>query len=305
MTDLSKTDRRLLSEHFLIDTVKVKAEQHSADGKTSKYLLSFADGNCVETVLMRQIYGNSICISTQVGCAMGCLFCASTLEGLVRHLTAGEILAQVGFMQQRLAAEKQKVDTIVVMGSGEPLHNYENLLRFLKLCHEDDTFQLGYRHITVSTAGIVPKIHRLAGEALPVTLSISLHAPTDEIRSRLMPVNQRFPLADLLAAGDDYADRTGRRVTYEYILIAGVNDGQEQARTLAKLLKGRLAGVNLIPVNPVAERGLQRPSDRQIEQFAKILAERHITVTIRREMGSDIQAACGQLRHQLLQKKDD
>lgn len=300
MTDMSKEARMLLSEHFTIDSVKIKAEQHAKDGKTSKYLLAFADGNCVEAVLMRQFYGNSICISTQVGCAMGCRFCASTLNGLVRNLTAGEILAQVGFMQQRLAADQQKVDTIVVMGSGEPLHNYENLLRFLKMCHEEYTFNLGYRHITISTAGIVPKIYELANQSMPVTLSISLHAPTDDLRSQLMPVNQRFPLADLLAAADYYAGHTGRRVTYEYIMIAGVNDGQEQARHLAKLLKGRLASVNLIPVNPVVERGFQRPRASQIEGFAQVLTDRHITVTVRREMGSDIQAACGQLRHKNL-----
>lgn len=300
MTDMSKSDRMLLSEHFTIDSVKIKSEQHSKDGKTSKYLLAFADGNCVETVLMRQYYGNSICISTQVGCAMGCLFCASTLRGLVRNLTTGEILAQVGFMQQLLASEQQKVDTIVVMGSGEPLHNYDNVLQFLKLCHEEYTFNLGYRHMTISTSGIVPEIYDLAKQALPVTLSISLHAPTDDLRSKLMPVNQRFPLAELLVAADYYANQTGRRVTYEYIMIAGVNDGQEAARQLAKLLKGRLASVNLIPVNPVAERDFQRPKASQIEGFAQVLTDRHITVTVRREMGTDIQAACGQLRHKNL-----
>jgi 23S rRNA (adenine2503-C2)-methyltransferase len=304
MTDLSKADRALLSEHFSIDTVIVKAEQHSKDGKTSKYLLAFVGGDCVETVLMRQPYGNSICISTQVGCVMGCLFCASTLNGLVRNLTVGEILAQVVFMQQQLAVAQQKVDTIVVMGSGEPLHNYDHLVQFLRLCHEDYVFHLGYRHITVSTAGIVPKIYALAKEQLPVTLSISLHAPTDELRSRLMPVNRRFSLTDLLAAGDAYAMETGRRVTYEYILIAGVNDGEEQARLLAKLMKGKLANVNLIPVNPVVERGLARPKAEQMERFAKVLEKRHITVTVRREMGGDIQAACGQLRHQILAGKD-
>lgn len=300
MTDLSKADRALLAEQFTIEAAAEETKLESVDGKTSKYLLSFADGACVETVLMRQPYGNSICISTQVGCAMGCAFCASTLKGLERNLSMPEIFAQVWYMQRLLAATEEKVTTIVVMGTGEPLQNYDNVLQAIRFCHEPEIFDLGYRHVTLSTSGIVPQIYDLAAEDLPITLSISLHAPTDELRSKLMPVNRRYPLAEVLKAGDAYAAQSGRRVTYEYILIAGVNDGEEQARCLAKLLKGKLANVNLIPINPVAERGLERPSAASVARFERILTERHITVTVRREMGADIQAACGQLRYQKL-----
>ncbi|MEN6564742.1 MAG: 23S rRNA (adenine(2503)-C(2))-methyltransferase RlmN [Veillonellales bacterium] len=299
MTNLSVEQRKFLAENFAILTAVEKARQAAADRQTSKYLLLFSDGAAVETVLMCHPYGNSVCVSTQVGCAMGCLFCASTLHGIVRNLTGGEILAQLLYIDRLLAAESTRVNTIVIMGSGEPLANYDHLLRFIHLCHQEYCLNLSYRNITVSTCGIVPEINKLAAEGIPVNLSISLHAPTNEIRSKLMPINQRFPLETVLVAADRYAEKTGRRITYEYILIDGINDKPEHAAALAAILKGRLANVNLIPVNPVPERGLLRPSDAHIKRFFAGLQSRHINVTIRHEMGADIQAACGQLRNRM------
>ncbi|VBB07942.1 radical sam [Lucifera butyrica] len=305
MTNLSRQKRELLAAHFSVQTVTTVASRVSGDGKTSKFLLSYPDGAAVETVLMRQPYGNSVCISTQVGCAMGCIFCASTLRGVTRNLAGGEILAQVLFIQNQLAREQCGVDSIVIMGSGEPLANYENVLRFMRLCHEPYCLNMSYRNITLSTSGIVPEIYKLAAEKLPVTLSISLHAPNNDLRSQLMPVNRSYSIADVMAAADYYTEVTGRRVTYEYILIAGLNDRPEHARQLASLIKGRIANVNLIPVNPVPERGLLRPDDETIERFFAVMKKQKVNTTIRREMGVDIQAACGQLRHELLAKQLD
>lgn len=300
MTNLSKEQRVLLDEKFIIHGVTTKAAQQSADEKTSKYLLKFHDEVAVETVLMRQSYGNSVCVSTQVGCAMGCSFCASTLNGVTRNLTAGEILAQVLYVNRLLQQEQQHVNTIVIMGAGEPLANYDQVVKFMRLCHEEYCLNLSYRSITISTCGLVPEIDQLISEGLPVTLSISLHAPNNEIRSELMPINNRYPLVEVLAAANRYAQQTGRQVTYEYILIADVNDQAHHARQLATLMRGRLANVNLIPVNSVVERGLMRPASKQIKQFEQILNEKKINVTVRREMGTDILAACGQLRHKVL-----
>lgn len=300
MTNLSKDQRIKLDDKFTITQLSQKAVQHSGDGRTSKFLLAFPDAMAVETVLMRQPYGNSICISTQVGCAMGCAFCASTLGGLARNLTGGEILAQVLYINELLKLEHQKVDSIVIMGSGEPLANYDNVLRFIRLVHESYCLNLSYRSITLSTSGLVPEIDRLAQESLPLTLSISLHAPTNELRTRLMPINKRYPLEQVLAAGDRYSAATGRRVTYEYTLIAGINDQPAQAAELAARLKGRLANVNLIPINPVPERGLLRPPSGDVIRFEQLLKAQHINVTVRREMGTDIDAACGQLRHKII-----
>jgi len=300
MTNLSKRHRMLLAEHFVINTLKNQAVQESSDGKTSKYLVSFYDGMAVETVLMRQSYGNSVCVSTQVGCAMGCVFCASTLNGVTRNLTGGEILAQVLYINKLLQQEQAMVNTIVIMGSGEPLANYDNVLKFIKLCHEEYSIHLSYRSITLSTSGLVPEMDKLAAEGLPVTLSVSLHASNNELRSQLMPINKRYPLADVMVAGDRYAQQTGRRVTYEYVLIADVNDKSEHAGQLAMLMRGRLANVNLIPVNPVIERGLLRPDNKTVQEFEQVLLDKKINVTVRREMGTDIRAACGQLRHKIL-----
>ncbi|MBQ7478872.1 MAG: 23S rRNA (adenine(2503)-C(2))-methyltransferase RlmN [Selenomonadaceae bacterium] len=300
MTNLPRDLRERLAGYYGIFRATGLDRQDSSDGKTSKFLLGFADGTAVETVLMRQPYGNSICVSTQAGCNMGCAFCASTLHGMERNLTAGEILAQAIHIQEVLRKEApgQKLDTMVIMGSGEPLMNYDNVLSFLRLCHEDYVMGMGYRNITLSTSGIVPNIYRLMEEDLPVTLSISLHAPNDALRSRLMPVNRKYPLDSLIEAGRAYGERTKRRVTYEYILIDHVNDGETQARELVSLMRGQLASVNLIPINPVVERNLYRPSKQRVDWFEQYLAEHHVAVTVRREMGADIQAACGQLRNQ-------
>ncbi len=302
MTNLPLTQRERLTGHCSLTAVSLQGEQQSADGKTTKYLLGFADGAAVETVLMRQAYGNSVCVSTQVGCAMGCLFCASTLGGIVRDLTGGEILAQVLYIQQQLAKEGQKVSSVVLMGAGEPLLNYENVLRFIRLCHEKYVLNLSYRSFTLSTSGIVPGIDRLCDENLPVTLAISLHAPENTLRSKLMPINNKYSLAEVMRAAERYASASGRRVTYEYTLIDNVNDSNEQATQLGLLLKGKLANVNLIPVNAVPERGLLRPSKERVSRFEKTLLNMGINVTVRREMGADIQAACGQLRQKSLEK---
>ena len=301
MDNLAKPLRIRLAEQFSIERPKVISRLHSADGATIKLLYEFADGQTAETVLMRHSYGHSVCISTQAGCRMGCAFCASTLHGLQRNLMVGEIAAQVIGMADFLRQEGARVDTIVVMGSGEPLENYENVIAALRLLHEDYTIGLSYRGVTLSTSGIVPGIERLAEEGIPISLSISLHAPTDALRSEIMPVNRMYPLAALLRAARLYAQQTKRRVTYEYILIRDVNDGVREAEQLAKLLRGQLASVNLIPINPVAERKLFRPDRAAIRRFQKVLEERHITVTLRREMGTDIQAACGQLRNRLME----
>ena len=236
---------------------------------------------------------------------MGCAFCASTINGVERSLTAGEILAQVMFVTEFLAADDARIDSVVIMGSGEPMANYDNVVKFIRLCHEPYCLNLSYRSFTLSTAGMVPGIDRLAAEELPVTLAISLHAPNDELRSRLMPINCTYPLAEVMAAGDRYAAKTGRRVTYEYTLIADVNDKPEQAKELAVLLKGKLANVNLIPVNPVPQRGLHRPDPARVDAFLRVLRIGGINATGRREMGTEIRAACGQLRHAVLQKSKE
>lgn len=294
MTNLSKDLRDKLSKLYKIEPAELIDRLDSSDGLTSKFLLKLSDDNAVESVLMRHDYGNSVCISTQVGCAMGCKFCASTIQGLKRNLTAGEILAEVLFVNSML--ENQRIDNIVVMGIGEPLMNYDNLIKFLKMIHADYTIGLSYRKITVSTCGIVPNIYKLAEEDLPITLSISLHAPNNELRSSLMPINANFNIDEVVKAGQDYGEKTGRRVTYEYILIADVNDTREHALQLSRLLSGQLANVNLIPINPVVERNFRRPSIERVNNFADYLNNHGITATVRKEMGAKINAACGQLR---------
>lgn len=301
MTNLSKKLREALEKELVINRPSVKTRLDSADNMTTKFLLEFSDGVAVETVLMRQPYGNSICVSTQAGCNMGCAFCASTLHGLTRNLTAGEILAQAITINDMLRREaSQKVDTMVIMGSGEPLMNYEAVIKFLHLIHEPYTLGMSYRSITLSTSGIVPQMYLLADENIPISLSISLHAPNDELRSQIMPINRKYPLPEVIAAAKNYALKTKRRLTYEYILIDKLNDGEKQAKELVSLLKGQLASVNLIPINPVAERNMLRPSKARIDWFAHYLSSHHINVTVRREMGNDIQAACGQLRNKHL-----
>lgn len=300
MTNLSKTLRDKLSDYLYIAQIKEVTKQISQKDGTVKFLFLLEDGQTVETVLLRHDYGNSVCVSTQVGCAMGCTFCASGLEGLVRNLTAGEIIDQVLAVQKYLKQDVQRVSSVVIMGSGEPLMNYDNVVRFMELLHWPHGLNIGYRNITISTAGIVPGIERLSAENLPITLSISLHAPNDQLRSMLMPINQTFPLAVLMAACDRYTASTKRRITYEYSLIAGVNDGEEHARQLANLLAGRHCHVNLIPINAVVERGYAPPAAERVEKFQNILKRRGIATTVRKEMGGDIDAACGQLRRRIL-----
>ncbi len=293
MNDLPKNLRGELSERYEIKIAELLKRVDSKDGLTTKFLLGLADGAAIEIVLMRHDYGNSVCISSQVGCQMGCKFCASTLKGLERNLTAAEMLGEIFFANEIL---DKAIDSVVIMGTGEPLMNYDELIKMLRLLHEDYCLGMSYRKITISTCGIVPAIKKLRDEKIPVTLSISLHAPDDKLRSALMPINSAFDLKSLLAAGNDYAQSTGRRVTYEYILLGGVNDTEEHARRLAKILSGQLANVNLIPFNPVDERSFSPPTNHAIKKFFHFLNTHGIGATIRKEMGADVNAACGQLR---------
>ena len=294
MTDLPKSLREeVAAAGFSVPAVERK--QVSRQDGTIKYLWRLADGNCVESVLMRYHHGNSVCISSQVGCAMGCVFCASTLGGKVRDLTAGELLDQVIFTEKDSGAP---ISNIVLMGIGEPLDNFDNVMRFLNLVNHPAGKNIGMRHISLSTCGLVKGIYRLAEEGLQLTLSVSLHAADDETRSRLMPVNRAYPVDALLDACRRYFRKTGRRISYEYALIDGVNDTPRHARLLGDKLAGTIAHVNLIPLNHVEESPL-RPS-RRVAAFQKQLEERGITATVRRRLGSDIDASCGQLRRKAM-----
>lgn len=297
MTNLSKGLREQLAEHFSLAALREVTKQVSRDG-TIKFLFELQDGYAIETVIMRHNYGNSICVTTQVGCRIGCTFCASTLGGLKRNLTAGEIVAQVVEAQRLLDTEKERASHVVVMGIGEPFENYASLLDFLKIINDQRGLRIGARHITVSTSGIIPKIYQFADEGLQVNLAISLHAPNDELRSKLMPINRAFPLDKLLDAARYYVAKTGRRITFEYGLFGGVNDQPEHALQLVEKVKDINCLVNLIPVNYVPERNYRRTPKKEIFQFKNILEEYGINCTIRREHGSDIAAACGQLRAQ-------
>ncbi len=295
MTNLSNTLRQRLDEHFTITTLKTIIQQTSADG-TMKFLFELQDGYSIETVLMRHGYGNSICVTTQVGCRIGCTFCASTLGGLKRNLEAGEIVAQVVKVQKALDELDERVSHLVIMGIGEPFDNYDHMLSFLKIINHEKGLNIGARHITVSTSGIIPKIYKFADEQLQINFAISLHAPNTEIRSRLMPINRAYKLPDLMEAVRYYIEKTGRRISFEYGLFGGVNDQVEHAEELAELLKGIKCHVNLIPVNYVPERDYVRTPREQIFEFEKTLKKHGVNVTIRREQGHDIDAACGQLR---------
>lgn len=303
MTNLSAAFRQKLAESSILQLMEDEVEQHAQPTATTKYLFRLHDGQKVESVLMRHDYGNSVCVTTQVGCRMGCTFCASTFGGLVRNLTAGEIVDQIVMMQEDLP-EGERIGHVVLMGSGEPLENYDHVLKAVRLMHDPDGLNIGYRHITVSTSGIVPAMRKLAEEGLPMTLALSLHAPNDELRRQLMPVARIWPVEEVLDAARAYGEKTGRRVTYEYILIDGVNDNPEQAVELGALLKGSLAHVNLIPMNPVSERPqYQRPGLDRINRFKEILESSGVTTTVRREMGGDIDAACGQLRNRVQRQR--
>ena len=293
MTDLPKALRESLDERYEITAAQVVRKQASQQDGTVKYLWRLSDGNCVETVLMRYRYGNSVCISSEVGCPMGCAFCASTLGGLVRRLRPSEMLDQVLFTQLDAG---QPISHIVLMGIGEPLDNLDTVLRFLALVNSPQGMNIGMRHISLSTCGLVPKIRQLAEKKLQLTLSVSLHAPNDEIRNTIMPVNRAYHVEALLAACRDYARMTGRRISFEYAMIRGVNDSPACARLLLKRLRGMPAHVNLIPLNEVAESPLKPSSRQTIRLFQQILADGGLPVTVRRSLGGDIDAACGQLR---------
>jgi len=301
MTNLPKEMREKLEKTAVAQPVSIRLKRKSRIDETVKFLYELKDGNCVEGVLMRYKFGVSLCISTQVGCRMGCRFCASTLEGRVRNLTAGEMLGEILCANRYLSPEGEKVSHVVLMGSGEPLDNYDNVVKFLRLLREEDGIRLSLRNVSLSTCGIVPKMYEFAGENLPVTLCVSLHAPNDEIRRKTMPVANTYAIRDILSACRHYIEKTGRRVIFEYALSDGVNAGAEQAAELASLLRGMQCHVNLIPLNAVKERDLKGITDEKVEQFLKILTDRHISATRRREMGDDIEGACGQLRRTTIQ----
>ena len=293
MTNLPKDLRARLSEIYTLTVPAVERRQISAKDGTIKYLWRLGDGNCVETVLMRYRYGNSVCVSSQVGCRMGCKFCAATLGGLVRSLEPSEILDQVLFTG---LDSGEPVSHIVLMGIGEPLDNYDNVLKFIRLVTSAEGLNLSMRHISLSTCGVVPGIRKLAEENLQLTLSISLHAPNDEIRSGIMPVNRAYDIAALLEACRDYFRITGRRISFEYAMIRDVNDSAENAAELASRLKGMAAHVNLIPLNNVEESPLKPSGRDRIAAFQRELEKRGVTATVRRSLGGDIDASCGQLR---------
>ncbi len=293
MTNISLALKEKCKQRYEYTALRTVAVQTSAIDGTQKYLFELKDGNVVESVLMRYKHGNSVCISSQVGCRMGCAFCASTLDGLERGLSASEMLDQI-YSITRLT--KERVSNVVVMGTGEPLDNYENLLRFLQLLCDENGLHISQRNITVSTCGIVPKIKALAEERLQITLALSLHATTDEKRKKLMPIAKKYTIDELMEACRYYFDRTGRRITFEYSLVGGVNDTDEDAQELIALVKPLNCHVNLIPVNPIKERNFVQSEGRAIQAFKNKLEKNKINVTIRREMGRDIDGACGQLR---------
>ena len=297
MLNLSKGLREKLEANFALTTLSTIVKQESKDG-TIKFLFQLQDGYSIETVLMRHDYGNSICVTTQVGCRIGCTFCASTLGGLKRHLMAGEIVEQVVKVQQQLDATNERVSSIVIMGIGEPFDNYDAMMNFLKIVNNDKGLNIGARHITVSTSGIVPKIYQFADEGMQINFAVSLHAPNQEARQKLMPIARAYKLDELLEAVRYYTKKTGRRVTFEYGLMSGENDSVEVAEELAALIKNIKCHVNLIPINYVPERDYIRTSRSKIFEFEKTLKKNGINVTIRREQGADIAAACGQLRAQ-------
>ena len=303
MTNLPSDLKKIIQNYCYISVANIEKKFVSRYDKTVKYLFAFADGECVESVVMSYRHGFSICISTQVGCKMGCTFCATGKSGFSRSLTASEMLAQIEAAQRDLQV---RISNVVLMGMGEPLDNFENVVRFLQLVTSEQSLNIGARHITLSTCGIVPKIYELAQYHIPINLAVSLHAPNDAIRSRTMPVAKAYPMEELLRACRDYFAATGRRVTFEYALIDGVNDSDACARELAERLSGMGCHVNLIPVNNVEGTGYNKSSVKRQQSFVKILAGRGIAATIRRTLGSDINASCGQLRrNHINSKKED
>lgn len=293
MTNIPAVLRAKLAEGYYIVTANIKKRLESVIDDTVKYLYEMHDGELVESVLMKYNHGYSLCISTQIGCRMGCSFCATGLYGLTRNLTASEMLAQI------TSAERDKgirVSNVVLMGMGEPLDNFDNVVRFLQLVSDERGLNIGMRHISLSTSGLVPGIYKLMEYKFPITLSVSLHAPNDELRSSIMKVNRSFGIESLMKACRDYIAVTGRRISFEYALIEGVNDSDRCAKQLAVLMRGMLCHVNLIPANPVKENSYKKPDRQRLEHFCKLLCSLGVNTTIRRTLGADIDASCGQLR---------
>lgn len=301
MTNVPEKLKNKLKDDFIISGVSIVEKRVSRKKDTAKYLFSLSDGNVIESVWMKYRHGNSVCISSQVGCRMGCTFCASTLSGLTRHLTAGEMLSQIYEIQRETG---ERVSNIIVMGMGEPLDNYDNLVKFIRLVSGEKGLHISQRSITVSTCGLVDKIRTLMEEQLQITLAISLHAPNDSIRRQTMPVANKYSMEEIFQVCREYFDKTGRRITFEYSMIRGVNDKEEHALELAERCRGLNCHINLIPLNEVKERDCLRSRAEDIDRFKIILENNRINVTIRREMGSDIDAACGQLRKKYIDKTD-
>ena len=293
MTDISKELREKLEKSAHISRLEIEKKLVSKIDKTTKYLFRLEDGNCIESVVMYYKHGVTICVSSQVGCRMGCRFCASTIGGRVRNLTSGEILNQIIFAEKDLG---ERISNIVIMGIGEPLDNFSNIIKFLHNANNPNGLNIGYRHISLSTCGVVPKIYELAEQNLPITLSISLHAPDDSIRDSIMPINHKYKIEELIKACKEYLKRTKRRISFEYALISGVNDTAENADELSRLLSGMLCHVNIIPVNSIKEREYVSGDKENIRKFCERLLKNGINATVRRELGRDINASCGQLR---------
>ena len=302
MTNLSAALRARLNEIAVANPIRIHRSFKSKIDDTEKFLYALTDGNLIEGVVMRYHYGDTLCVSTQVGCRMGCAFCASTLEGRVRDLTAGEILGQVVAANNHIRKEdpERRIHNIVLMGSGEPFDNYDNVVKFLHLVNDPKGLNISLRNISLSTCGLVPKMRAFADEGLPVTLSISLHAPNDGIRQKIMPVAHAYAIEDVLSACRNYVEKTGRRVVFEYALIKNVNCDVKCAEELARRLRGLQCHVNLIPLNAVKERNLEAPTKQDVQAFLKRLELKNISATVRREMGADIDGACGQLRRKAL-----
>lgn len=301
MTNLSQALRQRLAAETSISRLQMVERLLSKQDGTRKYLFALENGSVIESVLMQYEYGNTVCVSTQAGCRMGCRFCASTLDGVERSLTAGEMLSQVYTIQKDLG---ERISGVVLMGSGEPLDNYDAVLRFIRLLNDPAGQNIGQRHITLSTCGLVENMYRLADEALQITLAVSLHAPNDTIRQQIMPVANAYPMEQLLQACQDYIQKTKRRITFEYAMMQGINDSDVCAEELAQKLRHMLCHVNLIPMNPVKEREFTKSGTERVQHFAKILQQHGVETTIRRRLGSDIDAACGQLRRRYMQKEE-
>ncbi|MBX4265303.1 23S rRNA (adenine(2503)-C(2))-methyltransferase RlmN [Clostridium estertheticum] len=293
MNNIPQSVREKLQTNFYIGIPRLIEEYKSKNNDTRKYLFELSDGNLIECVVMKYKHGNSICISTQVGCRMGCKFCASTIGGMIRNISPGEMLAQILKSQQLI---NERISNVVLMGSGEPFDNFDNVMKFLEIVNSENGLNIGQRHITISTCGIVPKIKEFADFNMQTTLAISLHAPSDEIRVKSMPIANKYSIAEIIDVSKYYIDKTNRRITFEYALVKGLNDSKQDAEKLSALLKDMLCHVNLIPVNEIKENELKRSSNDDVTEFKRVLEANNIQTTIRREMGLDINAACGQLR---------